>query len=161
MDGPRVEIAGTGWIDVREIRLNAFVEPLDVLWTALKSWEVTVPLNPGANTIVLRAYDHQGREVGSDTIVVTNTGSLEPASSGNLVISEIHYNPVATQEDEFIEVMNIAPRTIDLTGVPASPMASSSRSRMARVWPRARDWSSANRSSLGRPVWPTAGSTCS
>ena len=116
VDGPRAELAGNGWIDVREIRLGDAPEPLHVTWTALKAWEVTVPLDPGANTIHLRAYDHQGVEVGSDTIHITNTGSIEAASRDNLVVSEIHYNPATTEDDEFIEVMNISPRTIDLTG---------------------------------------------
>ena len=39
------------------------------------------------------------------------------ASAANLVISEIHYNPLGSADAEFIEVMNIsATETIDLTG---------------------------------------------
>jgi hypothetical protein len=53
----------------------------------------------------------------------------EPASAGNLVISEFHYHPaepataaeleVSRDRDdyEFIELHNVGPRTIDLTGV--------------------------------------------
>ncbi|MEC9326306.1 MAG: lamin tail domain-containing protein, partial [Verrucomicrobiota bacterium] len=41
-----------------------------------------------------------------------------PAESGNLVISEIHYNPSGpSEENEFIELMNISDQTIQLTGV--------------------------------------------
>ena len=41
-----------------------------------------------------------------------------PAEAGNLVISEIHYNPSGpSEEDEFIELMNISDQTIQLTGV--------------------------------------------
>jgi hypothetical protein len=41
-----------------------------------------------------------------------------PAKSGNLVISEIHYNPSGqSEENEFIELMNISDQTIQLTGV--------------------------------------------
>ena len=40
-----------------------------------------------------------------------------PASAANLVVSEIHYNPPGSADTgEFIEVMNIAAQTIDLTG---------------------------------------------
>ena len=40
-----------------------------------------------------------------------------PASVGNLVISEVHYNPAGTDEAEFIELMNTSAATIDLSGV--------------------------------------------
>ena len=41
-----------------------------------------------------------------------------PAEAGNLVISEIHYNPSGlSEENEFIELMNISDQTIQLTGV--------------------------------------------
>ena len=41
-----------------------------------------------------------------------------PAEAGNLVISEIHYNPSGqSEENEFIELMNISDKTIQLTGV--------------------------------------------
>lgn len=39
-----------------------------------------------------------------------------PASSTNLTISQIHYNPASsTDDDEFIEVMNVGASSIDLT----------------------------------------------
>src|SRR4029434_8087000 len=38
------------------------------------------------------------------------------ATSANVVISKIHYNPVGTTDlEEFIEVMNIGPNIVDLT----------------------------------------------
>ncbi|MED5471861.1 MAG: lamin tail domain-containing protein, partial [Verrucomicrobiota bacterium] len=41
-----------------------------------------------------------------------------PAKAGNLVISEIHYNPSGpSEENEFIELMNISDQAIQLTGV--------------------------------------------
>mgnify|MGYP001262435305 CR=1 FL=1 len=41
-----------------------------------------------------------------------------PAKAGNLVISEIHYNPIGpSEENEFIELMNISDQAIQLTGV--------------------------------------------
>ena len=40
-----------------------------------------------------------------------------PAGAANLVISELHYNPAGTDEEEFVELMNTSAGTIDLSGV--------------------------------------------
>jgi hypothetical protein len=41
-----------------------------------------------------------------------------PAKAGNLVISEVHYNPSGpSEENEFIELMNITDQSIELAGV--------------------------------------------
>lgn len=123
---PVVEIRGDGWIDVREIVLARTGEALAVDWPDGNTWQIHVPLLAGANVIGLSAIDHDGAAVGSDAITVTNTGSLEPASDTNLVISEIMYHPAdpgaaeiqAGYSDadgfEFIELRNIGSNTIDL-----------------------------------------------
>ena len=54
--------------------------------------------------------------VGTDTITITGTGTVVPAAPGNLLVSEVMYNPATNPDDEFIEVMNIGAQTIDLTG---------------------------------------------
>lgn len=41
----------------------------------------------------------------------------EVARAGNLVVSEIHYNPVDGGDSEFIELLNLGPVKVDLTGV--------------------------------------------
>jgi len=77
--------------------------------------------------------------VGSNTVTMTQTGTLKaralnggewsalteadfivgtPAGGGNLVVSEIYYNPPGSDEStEWIELMNISAGTIDLTDV--------------------------------------------
>lgn len=40
-----------------------------------------------------------------------------PASSANLVVSQIDYNPVGGNSREFLELMNISAQNLDLTGV--------------------------------------------
>ena len=76
---------------------------------------------------------------GSNTVAMTQTGTLKaralnggewsalteaefivgtPAAAGNLVVSEIYYNPPGADESaEWIELMNISGGTIDLTDV--------------------------------------------
>ncbi len=113
-----VVIAGSGWIDVDTIRLGGIGGPLlPVTWTGASSWQVTVPLAGGANLVSLTALDMQGQTVGADTLTVTNTGP-EAASAANTVVSEINYHPPDPDGAtlEFIELQNIGPRTVDLTG---------------------------------------------
>ena len=82
------------------------------------SWEVTIPVASGTSTVTLTALNHRGDVVGTDSVQVTNTSNVEPASAQNLVISEIHYHPAGDTAEEFIELQNIhASASIDLTGV--------------------------------------------
>ena len=126
---PTVQIRGEGWIDVREIVLGRSGEALEVEWLDADTWQVDVPLFSGANLIELAATDHDGNQVGSDSITVTNSGSVEPASAENLVISEIMYHPSDptaaelqagfsdADEFEFLELRNIGGSTIALDDV--------------------------------------------
>ncbi len=126
--GPNVTLAGNGWINVRTIRILSSGLVLDATWTSGNAWQVTLPIAPGANAITLQALDFQGNIVGSDTITITGTGAVIPAAAGNLVISELHYNPATASPSEisagysdhddfeFVEVRNIGAQTVNLTG---------------------------------------------
>lgn len=116
-DGSSVTVEGRAWIDVREVRIAGTPSALPLTWLDEERWEVQVPLFPGANAMTLTGLDFSGDAVGSDTITITNTGTTEPASAANLVISEIHYHPTANRPEEFIELQNISGATIDLSGV--------------------------------------------
>ena len=109
-------LAGDGWINVREIRLSGSPEPLAVTWIDADSWTALVPVGGGANTVTLIAYDHDGAVVGTDSIGITGTGGVVPASPANVVFSELMYRPAVGGGTEFIELMNIGVQTIDLTG---------------------------------------------
>ena len=121
-----VMLRGKGWIDVKEIRLASTGELLDVSWIDNNDWEVEVPLLVGANAITLNALDLGGAAVGSDSITVTNTSSLEPAGVTNLVVSEMMFHPTDPTAAEigagfidgdlfeYLELENIGPVTVDL-----------------------------------------------
>ncbi|MEZ5302091.1 MAG: lamin tail domain-containing protein [Verrucomicrobiales bacterium] len=125
----QVTLTGSGWVDVREIRLASTGQSLPLDWTAITAWSVTVPLGAGANSIQLIAIDLNGQQVGADAITVTNTGPLAAAGPGDLAVSEMMFNPAdATQAEidagfannddfEYIEVANISGGPLDLTGV--------------------------------------------
>jgi len=113
-------VDGTGWIDVREIlvsRNGSPPQPAPVTWLDGRRWRVTLPVVSGANAFTLTAADHGGTAVGSDTITITNTGALDAAAAANFALSEIHHHPAADGLEEFLELINIGPRPIDLTGV--------------------------------------------
>jgi hypothetical protein len=122
-------ISGDGWIDVREIRLDGEPVPLEVTWTDFDSWTATVPIAPGTQTLRLRAFDHQGTQVGTDTVTITSTLSTRPIAD-HLRISEVMYHPgdpTAAElaagfgdgdDFEFIELVNTSTSaTLDLEGV--------------------------------------------
>ena len=67
---------GNGWVDVRMIRLAGGGE-LEVNWLDEDSWEVGVPVSPGANTITLEAIDFSGALIGTEVITVNNTSTVE------------------------------------------------------------------------------------
>lgn len=119
--GPTMTISGTAWVDVKEMRLAGSTQPLQVTWTSTQAWQATVTIAPGPNVITINAFNAQGVQIGTDTVNITGTGTVVPASAQNLVISEIMYHPgdVSTAElnagftdpeaFEFIELMNISP----------------------------------------------------
>ncbi|MES2706603.1 MAG: lamin tail domain-containing protein [Verrucomicrobiota bacterium] len=122
-------IKGTGWVDLAEIRLTASGQSLAITWTSKNAWSVTVPVQPGANTISLSAYDREGLLIGTSTVAVTGTGTSAPASASNLAVSEVMYHPAPStaaeitagfadeEQFEFVELVNTsATLTVDLTG---------------------------------------------
>jgi hypothetical protein len=129
VNGPNAIIEGTGWVNLREIRLAGQPAALPVTWTSATTWQVTVPVAPGISAVALDAYDFAGNLIGGDSIDVESTTLIDPAAAGNLVISEIMYHPADptpaeqnagfTDPDQFeyLELMNIGPNPVNLTGV--------------------------------------------
>jgi len=127
--GATATIEGDGWVDVREIRLQGSSSPLPVTWSDGNSWELEVPAPPGLNTITIEAVNFSGEVIATDTIAIDNTTPFEPASSNNLVISEIMYHPsdptpaeisagfTDADQFEFVELQNIGSVVVDLTNV--------------------------------------------
>jgi hypothetical protein len=128
VSAPTALVTGNGWIDVRTIRNATTGQVFVPNWLNGTQWQIAVPLAFGANVVALQALNAQGSGVGSDTITITNTGSVEPASASNLVVSELMYHPteptaaeiaagyLSADDFEFLELLNVGPRTVDLTG---------------------------------------------
>ena len=125
---PSATLDGDGWVNVREIRLQGSSIPLQVVWTGENTWQTSIPLQPGENTVVLEAVDFRGQLIGADAITITSTADIAPAGPANLAVSELMYNPPAPnaaestagfsdKEDfEFLELINFSANVIDLTG---------------------------------------------
>ena len=146
-------IQGQGWLDVRRIRMVGGGD-LHVDWTGRSTWRTDVPVQPGSNTVALEALNFSGEVIGSATVVIENTGVMEPASSGNLVVSEINFHPSAPSASEvaagyadesffeFMELMNKGTREVNLEGakftkgilqaLPAATLAPGKRAIFAR-----------------------------
>jgi len=74
-------------------------------------------VSAGTNTYTLLAFDPQGAQVGTTSIVVTGSGGVFPAGPGSLAVSEINYNPPgSTDATEFIELLNVTAATLNLAG---------------------------------------------
>ncbi|MFO1490058.1 MAG: CotH kinase family protein [Kiritimatiellia bacterium] len=116
-----VTLAGTAPIEVAGILVNG--RPAALNWTSTSAWSLTLYPVSGANPVTLTGVDRAGRPVPgmADAITVTYTGS-NPQLAGNLVITEIHYNPLARSgfadtQLEFIELKNRGAASLSLSGV--------------------------------------------
>ncbi|MDG2124123.1 MAG: lamin tail domain-containing protein [Verrucomicrobiales bacterium] len=118
-------LQGEAWIDVHTITING--NPADLTWVDGNTWQITVPLASGANTVNLTANNLQGTSIASASTTITNTSSTTLAAADNLAVSEIHYNPAAPSQPEldaggstdpdnyeFIELHNTSTLTVDL-----------------------------------------------
>lgn len=123
-DATTVSLHGTGWVDVREIRLAGSEIPLNVNWVTPNQWQMDVPISSDNTEVVLEAYGFQGDLVGTQTIGVATTGESPLAQS--LRVSEINFNPgdpsgdelhVDNDQFEFVEVRNVGTKPINLEGV--------------------------------------------
>ena len=82
----------------------------------MTTWTAVVPLVPGANALAITATDLNGNIISNytDTITITSTGP-EVSPVGNVVINEIHYNPLVP-DTAFVELFNTSTNTFDLSG---------------------------------------------
>ena len=124
----RTTVEGSGWINVREIRLAGSELPLNVTWNDVTSWSVEIPVEQGEHGVVFEAYDFQGNLIASDSVKIT--GSVTNPVQESLRITELNFNPgaptpaelsqipdVNNDDFEFVELQNGGESPIDLSGV--------------------------------------------
>ncbi|MCA9213464.1 MAG: lamin tail domain-containing protein, partial [Planctomycetales bacterium] len=119
-------IEGTGWVNVRRLRVVETGADLDAYWPTTTAWQANVSLLPGDNTLTIEAIDFEGNSIGTSSLTVSST-TQHPALH-SLRISEIHYNPARASEDEqnagfgnddfeFVELVNTSDTDLSLDGV--------------------------------------------
>jgi hypothetical protein len=126
---PTVTLQGTGWVNVRDIRVAGQEVDLPLTWVNNNTWQLAIPLSFGANPLTLQALDFQGNTIASDTITVTTTSSSRPLQDF-LRVSELMYHPSDetaeelaagisdADEFEYLELENISDAaTLDLSRV--------------------------------------------
>ncbi|MBN2023268.1 MAG: lamin tail domain-containing protein [Pirellulales bacterium] len=128
VDGGVATVEGTGWIDVREIRVGGTASPATIAWTGLNTWRAQFSVPQGTTEYLIEAIDSFGDTIASETVTVYSP------TSGQLLqdflrITELHYNPPAPtaaeiaqgftdgEDFEFVELTNTGPVPLDVTGV--------------------------------------------
>lgn len=111
-----VTLTGTAPVTVKELRVNGVVRPAS--WTTVTTWQMTLPLSPGANSLVVEGFDLRGSAVPDARAMITVqvTAPLE-APLDRLVINEIMYHAIVPG-GEFVELHNRSTNTaFDLSGL--------------------------------------------
>lgn len=115
-------LAGTGWIDIREIEVNGI--PYGITWTTITNWTMSIPLVSGTNMLMIQAIDLAGNRRANlaDSITITNT--LPPVLLP-VVINEWmadNFGPAGFADpadhafDDWFELYNPNNSAIDLSG---------------------------------------------
>ena len=110
-----VRLSGIAPITIKDLTVNGILYP--VTWSAATAWSLRLVVNPGTNQLVIEAYDRFGKLLSeySRTNTVVYTG-VAPQPEGQVVISEIMYNPLVL-DASFVEIRNTSPTaSFDLSG---------------------------------------------
>ncbi|CAN5142887.1 hypothetical protein BH23VER1_BH23VER1_29450 [soil metagenome] len=126
--GTTATLEGSGWVDLRELRLAGSADPLEIVWLDAENWRINLPLEQGANALTLEAFDFQGGLIDTASLVVTST-STAARPRDFLRVTELHYHPAdpatpgeiaASSDDndfEFVELRNNGSAPLPVGGV--------------------------------------------
>lgn len=102
-----VTLTGTAPIEVFTMKVNGIEYP--VTWTADTQWSIQAPLSAAVTIFEIGGFTREGVLVGSDSIRVTFTGTIEQPL-GKVVFNEIMYNAPTTGAS-FVELRSLATST--------------------------------------------------
>ena len=115
VNGTLARVTGQGWINVREMRLAGSPEPLPLIWSDDRNWQVSFPVLPGVNEVGLEVYDFSGDLITTVPLTITSNAS-GPQPVESLRVTELHFNPLGSDETEFVELKNIGGQSLDISG---------------------------------------------
>ncbi|MGC8887034.1 MAG: lamin tail domain-containing protein, partial [Verrucomicrobiia bacterium] len=110
-----IEFQGLAPVEIKTIKINGY--EYAVKWTSTKTFSVKVPISSVTNQLVFQGYDYYGNPIptASTNVTVLYTGQVD-LPQGNVVFSEIMYNPV-NPDTAYVELLNNSSFfTFDLTG---------------------------------------------
>ncbi len=117
-----VTLRGSAPVQVMSLTINGETWPVN--WTSGSgsfgptNWSITLPISPGNNQLIVRGYDRFGHFISgtSNNITVVSTPPPPDNPVGNVVITEIMFNPLVT-DAQFVELYNVSSTTtFDLSG---------------------------------------------
>jgi hypothetical protein len=108
-------VSGTAPVGVGTVWFNGVAWPLT--WTSVTNWTASVVLQPGTNNFSVVAVDPHNQPVaGASNYVTAVFNGTIPSPVGQVVLSEIMYNPLAP-DAQFVELYNNSTSTtFDLSG---------------------------------------------
>ena len=111
-------IQGSGWVDVRDIRIAGTTQPLVVNWIGTGTWSVTIPVATGTHSVTLEAVGFDGTVIGTSTIVITNnvTNTWAPLRINEWLASNHTFlDPADNSTDDWIEIYNPTASPVSLS----------------------------------------------
>ncbi len=114
-----VSLAGTGWLDVRDIEVNGVRYPLT--WTGDTAWSLRLPLSAGVNNLQVQAVDLTGHRRAdlAGAITVTNNApdAVLPVVINEWMADNQQFpDPADGLFDDWLELFNPNPVAVDLGG---------------------------------------------
>jgi hypothetical protein len=108
-------LSGQAPVEIKTLLVNGVEYP--VTWTSVTGWRVTVPLQPGTNSLAVVGVDMHGQPIpGAAQTVEATYGGPVPDPTGQIAINEIMTRPTLPGA-EYIELANnSADWTYDLSG---------------------------------------------
>ncbi len=112
---PATVLSGKAPFAVVSVAVNGTVYP--TVWTDQNSWSINIPLATGTSTLSVTGVDKNGNPIpGYGASVAATYAGAAPLPQDNVVINEIHYNPLESKAS-FIELYNRSTTTpFDLSG---------------------------------------------
>ncbi|MGJ8698101.1 MAG: lamin tail domain-containing protein [Verrucomicrobiaceae bacterium] len=110
-------VSGTLPLATTTITANGI--PLTLSHNTITQWASQVALQPGANTILIRAFDSSGTQLASENLTITYTGSDTWASlkiNEWMASNSTILDPADSQPDDWFELYNPSASPVSLTG---------------------------------------------
>ncbi len=108
-------LSGTAPVSTATIEVNGLV--ISPVWSTVTAWSSSYLLAPGTNTLVIRALDGSGNEIGTTTLTVTYTGTASWAAlrvNEWMASNDSYPDPADNDAEDWLEIYNPTGAPVDL-----------------------------------------------